>query len=195
MKTYPPTIEKEHVAILPTCTRTGRIVVVDRYDDVCAAIGDLRRCAAIGFDTESKPAFQRGASNSIALLQLSTPDTAYLFRLKHIGAHEGLKAILEDEDIAKIGLSVHDDFHSLNEWMECYPRHFIELQKYVGAYGIEEMSLQKIYAIIFRQKMSKRQRLSNWDADTLTEAQQLYAAIDAWACLDIYYRLKQDSRE
>ena len=194
MTTYSPTIDKEYVAILPTCTRTGKIVLVDQPSQVDVAVEALRQCTAIGFDTESKPAFQRGANNSIALLQLSSMDTAYLFRLKMIGKHEGLKSLLEDETIAKIGLSVHDDFLSLNEWMPCRPQHFIELQKYVAAYGIEEKSLQKIYAIIFHEKMSKRQRLSNWDAPELTDAQQLYAAIDAWACLDIYYHLINDSK-
>lgn len=195
MKTYQPTIEKEHVAILPPCTRTGKIVLVDKPELVDAAVAALNQCREIGFDTESKPAFQRGINNSIALLQLASADTAYLFRLKMIGQHQGLKELLENDKIAKIGLSVHDDFHSLNEWMECRPQHFIELQKYVCAYGIEEKSLQKIYAIIFRQKMSKRQRLSNWDAPTLSDAQELYAAIDAWACLDIYHQLIRSSKE
>lgn len=194
MKIYPPTIEKEHVAILPPCTRTGKIILVDKPEQVDAAVEALGKYPEIGFDTESKPAFRRGVNNTISLLQLASPDTAYLFRLKKIGTHDRLKTLLEDNNIAKIGLSVHDDFHSLNEWMPCYPQHFIELQKYVAAYGIEEKSLQKIYAIIFRQKMSKRQRLSNWDAETLTEAQQLYAAIDAWACLDIYNQLKLNSK-
>ena len=52
------------------------------------------------------------------------------------------------------------------------------------------MSLQKIYAIIFQQKISKGQQLSNWEATQLTEAQQQYAAIDAWACLRIYNHLQ-----
>ena len=36
------------------------------------------------------------------------------------------------------------------------------------------------------KKISKSQRLSNWEAEVLTEAQQLYAATDAWACVEIY---------
>ena len=67
---------------------------------------------------------------------------------------------------------------------------WIELQDYVPRFGIEEMSLQKIYALLFGQKISKNQRLSNWEADTLTEAQQLYAATDAWACIRIYEYLE-----
>lgn len=58
------------------------------------------------------------------------------------------------------------------------------------SYGIEEAGLQKIYAILFRKKISKRVRLTNWEADVLTTAQQRYAALDAWACLRIYQYLQ-----
>lgn len=192
MTTYLPTIDKEQIATLPPCSRTGQIFLIDKAEMVDIAIADLRKSGIIGFDTESKPAFQRGKSNTISLLQLATPNTAYLFRLKKIGIHEGLKALLEDDDVTKIGLSVHDDFLSLNNWMPCAPRHFVELQKYVSAFGIEEKSLLKIYAIIFGEKMSKQQRMSNWDAETLSGAQERYAAIDAWACLDIYNELRRN---
>ena len=66
------------------------------------------------------------------------------------------------------------------------PHNFIDLQQFVGKYGIEDASLQKIYAILFGKKISKGQRLTNWEADTLSELQQKYASLDAWACLKIY---------
>ena len=70
----------------------------------------------------------------------------------------------------------------------------IELQEYVRAFGIQDKSLQKIYAILFGEKISKSQRLSNWEAETLTEPQKLYAATDAWACLNIYNKLQELKR-
>lgn len=70
------------------------------------------------------------------------------------------------------------------------PRNFIELQKFVKEYNIEDQSLQKIYGIVIGKKISKGQRLSNWEADHLTENQQLYAATDAWSCIKIYEVLK-----
>ena len=187
---YPNKIEKSTISTLPPCDITGEIIVIDRPEDVAAAIDDLKQCPLIGFDTETRPSFRRGESNTISLLQLATDRRAYLFRLKKIGHNQQLKELLESEEHMKVGLSVHDDFHSLNRWMPCRPKNFIELQKYVKAFGIEEMSLQKIYAIVFNQKISKRQQLSNWEAEELTPAQQQYAAIDAWACLNIYYRLQ-----
>lgn len=187
---YPNKIEKSTISTLPPCDITGEIIVIDRPEDVAAAIDDLKQCPLIGFDTETRPSFRRGESNTISLLQLATDRRAYLFRLKKIGHNQQLKELLESEEHMKVGLSVHDDFHSLNRWMPCRPKNFIELQKYVKAFGIEEMSLQKIYAIVFNQKISKRQQLSNWEAEELTPAQQQYAAIDAWACRNIYYKLQ-----
>lgn len=187
---YPNKIEKSTISTLPPCDITGEIIIIDRPEDVAAAVDDLKQCSLIGFDTETRPSFRRGESNTISLLQLATDRRAYLFRLKKIGQNQLLKELLESEDHMKVGLSVHDDFHSLNRWMPCRPKNFIELQKYVKAFGIEEMSLQKIYAIVFNQKISKRQQLSNWEANQLTPAQQQYAAIDAWACRNIYYELQ-----
>ena len=187
---YQSKIEKSLISTLPPCDITGEIIIIDRPEDVAAAVDDLKQCTLIGFDTETRPSFRRGESNTISLLQLATDKRAYLFRLKKIGPNQLLKDLLESEEHMKVGLSVHDDFHSLNRWMPCRPKNFIELQKYVKAFGIEEMSLQKIYAIVFNKKISKRQQLSNWEAEELTPAQQQYAAIDAWACRDIYYKLK-----
>ena len=59
----------------------------------------------------------------------------------------------------------------------------------VAEYGIEDRSLQKIYANLFNEKISKSAQLSNWESDLLTEKQQLYAATDAWACIQIYEKL------
>ena len=187
---YQSKIEKSLISTLPPCDITGEIIVIDRPEDVATAVDDLKQCTLIGFDTETRPSFRRGESNTISLLQLATDKRADLFRLKKIGPNQLLKDLLESEEHMKVGLSVHDDFHSLNRWMPCRPKNFIELQKYVKAFGIEEMSLQKIYAIVFNKKISKRQQLSNWEAEELTPAQQQYAAIDAWACRDIYYKLK-----
>lgn len=187
---YPEHIDKEDILQLPPCSINGKIEIIDRPDQVDMAVDELYKCDLIGFDTETKPSFKKGESNTISLLQLATEKCAYLFRLKTIGENERLKTLLEDKNKMKVGLSVSDDFRSLNKWMQCKPTNFIELQRYVKAFGIEEMSLQKIFAIIFNERISKRQQLSNWENNELSPAQQLYAAIDAWACRNIYITLK-----
>ncbi|MBP7965564.1 MAG: 3'-5' exonuclease domain-containing protein 2 [Paludibacteraceae bacterium] len=191
MTKYLTNITKAQIAELPIVTTTGDIVVVKTDKEADYIVSQLMQETVLGFDTETRPSFVKDVRYKVSLLQLATQDTCYLFRLNFIQEHEGLKKILESSEIKKIGLSVHDDFMSLNKWMRVCPKNFIELQKYVGAFGIEEKSLQKIYAIVFSEKISKRQQLSNWEAPILSPQQQTYAAIDAFACREIYLELQK----
>ena len=181
-------ISKEVIATRPVETFPGRIVVIDHENQANEAAERLSHEPIIGFDTETRPTFKKGQSNHVALMQLSTHDTCYLFRLNRMGFPPSLKRLLEDEHLLKVGISLKDDFCMLNRLHngELTPRNFVELQKLVKKFGIEDQSLQKIYGIVAGKKISKGQRLSNWEADHLTESQQLYAATDAWSCIKIY---------
>lgn len=183
------TISKEVIAELPVEVFTGKIVVVDHKEEVSKAVAALIEHSSLGFDTETKPAFQRGHSHKVALMQLSTTDECYLFRLNKIGYPDELDEIICNPDIKKIGLSLRDDFAAIRKRSDKKPVNFIDLQSFVDDYGIDDNGLQRIYAILFGKKISKSQRLSNWEASSLTEAQKNYAAIDAWACLRIYNHL------
>lgn len=188
------TIAKEVVAELPVETFSGKIVVIDRENEVSDAVQDLMQHSQLGFDTETKPAFKRGQVNKIALLQLSTLETCYLFRLNKIGYPDELDKIICNPEIVKIGLSLRDDFAAIRKRSDKQPKNFIDLQTFVDNFGIIDNSLQRIYAIVFGKKISKNQRLSNWEAETLSPAQQQYAAIDAWACLRIYRQLLEQDK-
>ncbi|NCB23944.1 MAG: 3'-5' exonuclease domain-containing protein 2 [Bacteroidia bacterium] len=172
----------------------GRIVVVDHEEKIADALNYLSVQQALGFDTETKPAFKRGQVHKVALLQLATREACFLFRLNKIGYPDELEAIMVNPAIRKIGLSLRDDFAAINKRSARKPENFIDLQVFVDKFGIEDNSLQKIYAILFGKKISKSQRLSNWEAPELTPAQQSYAAIDAWACLRIYDHLTNTKR-
>ncbi len=188
------TITKEQIAELPVEKFMGRIVVVDHEEKIADALNYLSVQQALGFDTETKPAFKRGQVHKVALLQLATQEACFLFRLNKIGYPDELEAIMVNPAIRKIGLSLRDDFAAINKRSARKPENFIDLQVFVDKFGIEDNSLQKIYAILFGKKISKSQRLSNWEAPELTLAQQSYAAIDAWACLRIYDHLTNTKR-
>lgn len=149
----------------------------------------------LGFDTETKPSFKKGMAHSVALLQVSTHDTCFLFRLNRIGLTDSIVSLLEDQRITKIGLSLKDDLRMLCKKRDFTPGTFVELQEEVKDIGIEDNSLQKIYANLFGEKISKGQQLSNWEAEILNEAQQRYAATDAWACIKIYEEVTRLKRE
>jgi ribonuclease D len=182
-------ITKEEISALDTEEFKGRIHVVDNLEDSDKAVACLSRSKWIGFDTETRPTFKKGNINSVALIQLATNERCFLFRLNKIGFVPSLLNLLSDQEILKIGLSLRDDFMSMGRRLKFTPRGFIDLQKIVSQHDIEDISLQKIYALLFQKKISKSQRLTNWEAEVLSEAQKKYAALDAWACLKIYEKL------
>lgn len=182
-------ISKEELHDLPLETFDGEIIVIDRVDDVAEAVAYLKKFKVIGFDTETKPVFRKNVTHKVALMQLSTLDKCFLFRLNLIQYPDDLDDLICSKDVKKIGLSLRDDFSALRKRSDCPPLNFVDLQTFVKDYGIKDLSLQKIYAILFNKKISKNQRLSNWEAHTLKPSQKRYAAIDAWACLKIYNHL------
>lgn len=179
-------IPKDTLATLPAAHYEGRITVIDKAADIEPAVKELYCSPVLGFDTETRPSFKKGHSNTVSLIQLCSHDHCFLFRVGITGIPESLKCILEDESKKKVGLSLHDDFHNLAKIVKLTPGGFIELQQYVKRVGIADNSLTRIYGIIFGQRISKGQRLSNWEAPELSEFQQSYAALDAKACIDIY---------
>jgi len=185
-------ITKDELNLLPVETYTGHLEVVETPEDFDRVLHLLNQEEVIGFDTETKPVFTKGKRNKVALLQIATSTACYLIRLNRIGFPEGLTDFFNN-DVIKVGLSIKDDFLMLRGRDHALePRSFVELQSFVKDYGIADNSLQKIYAILFGKKLSKAQRLSNWEAEELSHGQQAYAALDAIACRRIYFDLKQN---
>lgn len=184
-------INKEQLRNYQKVVFDGKIHIAETPQEVEQAANYLKQFSLLGIDSETRPSFKKGKVNKIALLQVATQEEVFLFRLNKTGLTLPLIELLENPHITKVGLSLKDDFHKLHECAPFQPRGIVEIQEFVRPFGIQEMSLQKIYAILFGEKISKRQQLSNWEADTLTQSQQQYAAIDAWACLQIYNLLQQ----
>lgn len=183
-------ITKEQLKELPEVHYPGRVIMVNTAAKAKSALRYLNKVKQVGFDTETRPSFQKNHRYKVSLVQISTlDDECFLFRLKEIGSLDGLYEFFENPAVQKIGLSIKDDFHSLAKHREFNPAGFVELQTFVKDYDIADNSLQKIYGLIFNERISKNQRLTNWEAKDLTEGQQAYAAIDAWACQRIYNHL------
>ena len=182
-------ISNEATALLPAIEYPGPICVVDTEAAVEAAVGELRRAPVIGFDTETRPSFRAGVIFRVALLQLATPERVFLFRLNRIALPRPLLALREDPASKKVGVAVDGDLRALHKLRRFREQGFVELQQLAPQWGIEEKSLRKLSAIVLQQRVSKAQRLSNWEAQSLTPKQALYAATDAWVCLRIYEEL------
>ncbi|MBE6177877.1 MAG: 3'-5' exonuclease domain-containing protein 2 [Rikenellaceae bacterium] len=182
-------IDNQATAELPAIEFRGPICVVDREEQIEAACRDLAKQAVIGFDTETRPSFRAGVSFKVSLLQLATRERCYLFRLNRIPLAKPILKLLENPAISKIGADVAGDLRALRQLRHFRDGGFVDLQQIAPRWGIEEKSLRKLAALTLGKRVSKAQRLSNWEGATLTDKQQLYAATDAWACICIYEAL------
>ena len=178
--------DKHAITALPPLKFPGRIIVIQSADETEKAVDYLLSADILGVDTETKPSFKRGENHKVSLLQVSNRDTCFLFRLHRTGMTPAIIRLLEDTTVLKVGLSWHDDILMLKKRCDFTPGLFVDLQDLVGNIGIEDRSLQKLYANVFGMKISKRQRLTNWESDVLSDGQKLYAATDAWSCINLY---------
>lgn len=178
--------DKRTLVNLPVVQFDGRIIVIQTEGEARRAVEYLQQFPRLGIDTETRPNFKRGGMNPVALLQVSTYDTCFLFRLNMIGLPSCVAGLLSNPNVMKVGLSLHDDWAQLHKRGDFRPQSYIDIQDFVEPLGILDRSLQKLFANFFGLKISKSQRLSNWEADVLSLQQKHYAAIDAWACLLLY---------
>lgn len=182
-------ISNDELNAMETGSFSGDIVVVDDSESLETACAYLSGQEVLGFDTETRPTFSKGPMNRVSLLQLATGSTAYLFRLNRVAIEKPLLDVLASKNIIKVGAAVTDDVKALQKLRHFTPRSFTDLQSIAGNYGIQDKSLRKLAAITLGFRISKAQRLSNWEAASLTPAQQRYAATDAWVSREIYFRL------
>ena len=187
----PQEIEKLEYASFP-----GKIQVIDSVGaDFNKAVTYLRAQKIIGFDTETRPCFaQNQPRYGVALLQLSGPGKAFLFRVNKMGMHRRLCNILADPKIIKVGAAVHDDIRGLQKRHDFVAAGFVDLQKIVWEWGIRDKAVKKMAAIILGCRISKTQQLSNWEAEELSESQCKYAATDAWVCREMYLKLMKSEK-
>ena len=182
-------ISKEEIGHLPPFVFSGEVVVVEDASEAERIAEFLQEGPYLGFDTETRPAFRKGESYRVGLLQLASLERVYLFRLNKCGWGVALRNLLSDPKVIKIGVGIRDDLRNLKKLGDFAPASFVDLQEYVIRFGIEDKSFSKLMAIIFRVRISKRQRTSNWEAPVLNEGQIRYAATDAWGALKMYLRL------
>ena len=187
---FAPTITNEQTATLPAVRFEGEVQIVDTEQGLIEACKYLSQHSVIGFDTETRPSFKAGVTNRVALIQLSTSERCYLIRLCRMKLGRELQRLLENPKVTKVGADVAGDIRSLNQLRHIHAAGFIDLQTIAPQWGIEEKSLRKLSAIVLGKRVSKAQRLSNWEAAQFTEQQISYAATDAWVCLEILAALE-----
>lgn len=188
-KEYPENITNEEIKRYDLFWFRGEIIVVDNIKTFRDVIPRFMKSKVLGFDTESKPSFKKGKKNKVSLIQLADSELACLFRINKIGIPNELIKVLSDPGIIKTGVAIHDDIRFLAGVRKFVPDGFIDLQRFVRNYGIQSSGLRKLAAIVLGFRISKHQQVTDWEAPNLSDAQQVYAATDAWICHQIYNKL------
>ena len=182
-------LTNEEINELPLYQFEGGIFVIDSFEKLDDYIPLLNNQKVLGFDTETKPSFKKGVVNPVSLLQITTASEAFLIRINKVGLPDEIIRILQNKDIVKVGLAIKDDIKILQGIHRFSPDGFIDLQDYVVDFGINAKSLKKIAGIVLQKRISKSQQVTNWEREELSDAQKVYAATDAWACLQIFKKL------
>ncbi len=192
-KRFPERLGKEHIKTLPVCAFDGQIHLITEIKDLSDAIKTLRKYSVLGFDTETRPVFRKGVKHNVSLLQLSTPKEAFLFRLNHLGFPNELVEILEDSAILKVGIAILDDVRGLKKLSNFKAGGFIELADIANDLGIVTCGLRNLAAIFLGVRITKKAQLTNWERPVINSKQSLYAATDAWICLEMYNFLQREN--
>ena len=189
---FPERLSKEHINTLPILAFDGKIQLITESKDVSKAIKILRQSSVLGFDTETRPTFKKGEQHSVSLLQLSTCDEVFLFRLNYLGLPEELVSLLADPDILKVGVAILDDIRALRKLRKFDAEGLIELSNIGSDLGIVTCGLRNLAAILLGVRITKKEQLTNWERPDLNSSQCLYAATDAWICLKMFSFLKSE---
>jgi ribonuclease D len=189
---FKKSITKEELDETPAGHYEGKIVVIEHKNNIAEAMKIIRQCAVCGFDTESLPSFRKGESHGVALLQIATEDVVFLIRLNKTGITSDIVRFFEAPEICKVGIALKDDMQRLNKLHSITAKNMIDLNEYCAKLGFESIGAKKLSALILGLRISKRQQTSNWELYTLSQAQRVYAATDAWVCREIYLKLNDN---
>lgn len=182
---------KDDINQCPMKRYDGKIKVIRSQDDIYEAVNKLKKEQFIGFDTETRPAFQKGESYSPALLQLAGKDCVYIFQIKHHGLTPPMLEILADPAIIKAGVSINFDIAELEKVAAFEPAGFVDLGDIAKSIGIQNHGLRGLSAVLLGFRISKGAKTSNWGKRVLSSGQISYAATDAWVGRELYLKLKE----
>lgn len=183
-------ISKEEMAALPIRRYEGKVCVVATAQDLDIALADLQQEAVVGLDTETRPAFTKGVSHLPCLVQVATARAVYLFQLRRLEVFPVIKELLETPHIVKAGVALADDLRALKLVFAFEPQNMLDLGIVARRAGLGQTGLRNLAGIFLGFRIPKGARTSNWAAKQLSAAQITYAAMDAWACRELFLHLQ-----
>lgn len=170
-----------------------RVFVVSSARQAGIALDELMQAALVGFDTESKPTFQKGEkSEGPHVLQFATTEKAFIFQSHVEESHSAIFELLKSAKLTKIGFGLDGDLSQISNRFGIRPSSIVDLDRSFRTLGYRNsVGAKSAIAMLFNRKMTKSKSIttSNWGARELNDRQLLYAANDAYAALQVYHAL------
>jgi ribonuclease D len=184
-------LSKEEINALPVDTYRGPLELVRSHEKMLDAVKELRKERLLGFDTETRPAFEKGVSYPVSILQLATSDCVYVFQLEFLGDLKKLFTILSNKKIIKAGVATGDDIKALRELSEFIPAGVIDLATRTKQCGMQHHGLRGLTALLLDFRITKSRQKYNWATHRLNKSAIQYAATDAWVGRELYLSMKK----
>lgn len=188
-------ISKDEINALKMGAWKGAIKIIDTHSQMLTALAHLKNESVFGFDTETRPAFQKGVSYQPALIQVAAEKCVYLFRICTLNNIDPLVDFFEDETALKCGVGILNDVNELRDLQNFNPNGFVEISTISRKLGYKQSGLRNLGAILMGIRISKASQLSNWERYRLDFKQVQYAATDAWLSREIYLKLSAQLEE
>lgn len=144
----------------------------------------------LGFDTESRPSFRKGDNFLPTIVQFANKDDAWIFHVGRLGGLGVMRGLLENPDVLKVGVALHDDIRRLKEVEDYSQAGFGEVNKLSKKIGVENTGLRALVALFLGKRVSKNAQVTNWARRNLSQNQIQYAATDAWISRKLYVKLQ-----
>lgn len=186
----PKSISREALNALPVQRYEGPIHFVDTPALLHAARIDILSERALGFDTETRPAFSKGESYLPSIAQVATTRGVHIFPLRYTDTHGLLGEMLAAQNIAKIGVALAYDLRTLKQVFPFHERHIVDLGIIAKRHGYEQTGVRNLAGLLMGYRVPKGAKTTNWSAPHLTPAQIAYAATDAWVCRELYLKFE-----
>ncbi len=186
---------KDEINDCPMQRWTGPVHVVRNNEELAAALPRLVDHSLLGFDTETRPAYEKGESYPPALLQLASDKEVFVFQLNQLGLAKPLRELLADPRIIKAGVGLDFDIRELKSLARFKAAGFHDLGDRAKKAGIKNHGLRGLAAVLLGFRISKGAQTSNWANETLTPKQIQYAATDAWVGRQLHLALDRTIAE
>lgn len=186
---------REQVALLPPFPglSLGQIAVLRSPAQFEEAFLAIKTEGVVGFDTETKPTFTKGAeATGPHVIQFALKDRGFIVQIGDKPPLSFLSSVIGSSGIVKVGFGLKSDRGPLFQKFGIKLGATVELTQALRVLRYKHaLGAKAAVAVVLGQRLQKSKSVttSNWAAAILKPNQLLYAANDAYAALVVFQAL------